>query len=152
MIFASALSLFINDNLSQYISGTASLNNLLNLASYSLAGVIISLTFIFLFLINPIIVFIYSGILHLIVKIYRGRGSYAGTVKSIVYGYTPSILLIFVPIVNFALGIWSLIISVWGISANHEISKLRAFLVIITLPLIILIVILVLTLLKLYSA
>lgn len=75
-------------------------------------------------ILSPIFLFLSSGILHLIVKIFGGKGNYAGTFKSVVYGMTPSVLFFFIP----GMQIWSFVLHVIGISVYHELPKSRAFL------------------------
>lgn len=103
-----------------------------------------SLVFIAFFAITiliavPILTFLGVVIMHLFVKIFGGNGTYKDTYKALVYSSTPSILLGFIPFVNIAVSVWSFILAVYALSIAHKISKLRAFFILIT-PLIIIIV------------
>ena len=79
----------------------------------------------------PIVTFIGAGIIHLFVKLFKGQGSYLDTYKAAIYSQTPTILLSFIPIINMGVPIWSFIITLYGISTNHYISKTKAFFAII---------------------
>jgi len=80
---------------------------------------------VYLFVITPIILLITAGIMHLFIKLFKGSGSYADTFRTFVYASTPAVILFFL---GGLAGIWSFILSLFGLSINHEISKLRAFL------------------------
>lgn len=81
-----------------------------------------------LFVIFPIMMFVSAGIMHLFMKLFKGSGGYGGTFRSFVYSSTPSVILMVVPIVNGIAGIWTFVLNLFGLSINHEFSKLRAFL------------------------
>jgi len=83
---------------------------------------------VYLFIITPILMLIGNGIMHLFIKLFKGRGSYADTFRSFVYASTPAVIFMVIPFVNSVVGIWTFILSLFGLSINHEISKLRAFL------------------------
>lgn len=91
------------------------------------------------FILVPMTLFLLSGILHLSAKLYRGRGDYSSTFRTIVYSSTLGILLFWVDFISFvgwiievALIIWISIIFIYGISINHQVSKLKAFFIMIT--------------------
>jgi hypothetical protein len=48
------------------------------------------------------------------------------TVKSIMYGSTPGLLLGWIPIVSFIGGIWAIVIDILGIKELQEMSTGRA--------------------------
>lgn len=95
-----------------------------------------------LFLAVPLISFLVIGIEHIFIKIFGGRGDYLQSYKSFIYSSTPSLLFGWVPVFNFAVSIWSLVLSVVAVSSLHKISKSRAALAIVT-PIIILIVLMI---------
>ncbi len=99
--------------------------------------------FVFDFIIIPITSFVGAGILHLFIKIYKGRGGYSDTFRAQIYSTTPILLFGFIPFVNFAAVIWNFVLIIFGLSINHEISKLRAFLALLT-PVILVIILVVL--------
>ena len=104
-------------------------------------GITLSIAGIFavsLFVFVPISTFIYSGVLHLFVKLYLGKGSYKETYKAIVYSSTPATILLFLPGINLLAYIWQFILYLQGMSIYHSISKFRAFLILLT-PIVILV-------------
>lgn len=84
----------------------------------------------------PILIFLWTIILHLIIKIYGGSGNFVGTFRSLVYSSTPKFILFFIPLV----GIWSFIVSLIGLSVNHKFPKWKVFLSYVTMGLIALII------------
>jgi hypothetical protein len=75
--------------------------------------------------------FILAGILHALVKLARGHGSYVDSFKIIVYSSAPLIidaLIVSLPyeIGNIVVSVWSLIIMIVGISVVHSISRLKS--------------------------
>lgn len=84
-------------------------------------------------------VFILGIIFHIFVYIMGGRNGIGLTIKAVIYGYTPNLLLGWIPIVNFIAMIWTLILYVIGIREYHEISTGKAALAVL-LPLILIII------------
>jgi len=74
-----------------------------------------------------ILAFVLNGILHLIMKIYNGQGSYSNTFKTGVYSSIPIFLFGGFPYVNFATVLWTFVLMIFGLGVNHRISKVRAF-------------------------
>ncbi|MCK5474093.1 MAG: YIP1 family protein [Candidatus Aenigmarchaeota archaeon] len=89
------------------------------------------------------ITFLIGGYYHFFFKMFKGQGKYEGTIRALVY---PTALLPFsaIPFVNIITGIYSLYISLLGISKIHKISITRALgaLIVSAIVLIILLVIL----------
>lgn len=81
-----------------------------------------------IFIVFPILLFISVAILHLFAKAYKGKGNYSDSFGTTVYSSTPQIIFFFIPVI----GIWSLVLSLFGLSVRHNFSKGRAFLTIIT--------------------
>ncbi len=71
------------------------------------------------------IMFLMGGYYHFFFKMFKGQGKYEGTMRALMY---PSALLPFsaIPFVNIITGIYSLYISLLGISKIHKISTSRA--------------------------
>jgi|TARA_Y100000310_G_scaffold2857_1_gene3826 hypothetical protein len=80
--------------------------------------------------------FILVGILHLIVKIVGGKSGYYQTFKAFVYGFTPILLIGWIPniFVLIPILLYSLILQIVGISKLQEISYIRAILTSVWLP------------------
>jgi len=83
-----------------------------------------------------IYLFVLTGILHLIVKIVGGKSGYYQTFKAFVYGFTPILLIGWIPniFVLIPILLYSLILQIVGISKLQEISYIRAILTSIWLP------------------
>ena len=99
----------------------------LGLALPVLTGVgIIAITLFFIVL-GIIGVFIVGAWLHLFVYLLGGRQGYGQTVKALMYGSTPLMLIGWIPIIGPGIGgIWSLVLDVLGIRELHQVSTARA--------------------------
>ena len=99
----------------------------LGLALPVLTGVgIIAITLFFIVL-GIIGVFIVGAWLHLFVYLLGGRQGYGQTVKALMYGSTPLMLIGWIPIIGPVIGgIWSLVLDVLGIRELHQISTAQA--------------------------
>lgn len=85
--------------------------------------------------------FLFAGILHLLVKIFRGKGAYSETYKAVVYSQTPRFILDWVgflpyewivnvlPILTGSISVW--FYQVIGLSKLHDLSMLRVVLLIL---------------------
>ena len=72
-------------------------------------------------------VFVFGGWLHIWVYLFGGRKGFAETVKALMYGSTPSMLISWIPVVGTIIGgIWSLILSILAVKELQEISTGRA--------------------------
>jgi Yip1 domain len=84
-----------------------------------------------------------SAWLHLWVWIVGGRKGFMQTIKAVMYGMTPNLLLGWVPIVGVIFFVWALILDILGIRELHEISASKAVIalaVAVLIPLILLII------------
>ena len=115
------------------------INNRLNLLGYETAGFLSILTSYLLGIASFIILtFIWSGIVHLFVRMFKGFGDYSATFKSIAYSYVP---LLIVGVIASYLGIfstpvrllllfaawtWSAAVKIVGLSELHVMSKKNA--------------------------
>ncbi len=104
--------------------GQSSVSIALGLASVLVIG-------IFLFMI--ISGFAGAGILHVFVKLLRGKGNYTATYKSAVYSQSPIIFMMIlgmIPVIGIAFiavfSIFEAYVLIVGISRLHEMSKKRA--------------------------
>jgi hypothetical protein len=85
--------------------------------------------------------FIGGAWLHIFVWLLGGRKGYVQTVKAVMYGSTPGLLLSWIPIIGFIGGIWSIILEILGIRELQEISTGRAIAAVILAVVIILIIV-----------
>ncbi len=128
--------------------GQSSILDALGLSSILIIGM-------FLFMI--ISGFVGAGILHVFVKLLRGKGNYTATYKSVVYSQSPIILMMIlgmIPVIGIAfLAVFSIFeayVLIVGISRLHEISKKRA-LAALLIPSIIAIILVVIFAMSLFS-
>lgn len=76
-------------------------------------------------------VFINSAIVHLGVLIVGGKNGIEQTVKAVIYGSTPGLLLGWVPIIGGFAGIWSLGLEILGIRQLQGVTTVRAIIAVI---------------------
>ncbi len=76
-------------------------------------------------------VFIGGLWLHIWVYLVGGRNGIEETIKAVIYGMTPSLLLGWIPVVGFIAGIWALIVEIIGVRQLHELSTGKAVLAVI---------------------
>jgi len=101
-------------------------------------GIIIAIfMFVFMVIFGVITIFIGAGIIHLGVLIVGGKNGYHQTLKSLIYGGTPSYLFGWIPFIGTIGSIWSLILAIFGIKELQEISTGKAIIAVL-LPFIIL--------------
>ncbi len=104
-------------------------------ASAGIAGAIV---FFVLFMILAIIAsFIGGAIIHIGVYSVGGRKGIAQTIKAIMYGSTPGLLLGWIPIIGLIAVIWSLVVEIIGVRQFHELTTGRAILGVLIIPIII---------------
>ena len=65
--------------------------------------------------------FVSSGITHLFVLIFGGKQKYVETFKAVAYSMSPAIFSI-IPIVNWAAGIYTIVLQVMGIKFRQKLS------------------------------
>ena len=103
------------------------------------------IVFIYMLIAGAIGVLIGGLWLHIWVYLVGGRKGLTQTFKALMYGATPSLLLGWIPFINFLALIWALIVEIIGIRQLHEISTGRAVAAVILaiiIPLIVSLVIL----------
>ncbi len=93
---------------------------------------VVVVMFVMIFILLIIGLFISAAIIHIFVYIFGGRKGYAQTVKAMGYGITPTLILGWIPIVGWFVGIWSLIVEILGIRELQEMSTGKAVLAVIT--------------------
>jgi len=76
-------------------------------------------------------IFIGGVWLHLWVYLFGGRNGLVQTIKAVVYGSTPGLLLGWIPIINYIAAIWALIVGIIGIRQLHGISTGKAIIAVI---------------------
>jgi hypothetical protein len=76
-------------------------------------------------------VFIFGLWLHLWVYLVGGRNGLEQTIKAVMYGATPGLLLGWIPIFNVIAWIWALIVSIIGVRQLHGLSTGKAVLAVI---------------------
>jgi hypothetical protein len=71
-------------------------------------------------------IFVGGSWTHLFVLAFGGRRGYRNTIKALAYGYTPALLLGWIPVVGWLSSIWALVLEIIGIRQLHGISTGRA--------------------------
>ncbi|PKL57598.1 MAG: hypothetical protein CVV34_06680, partial [Methanomicrobiales archaeon HGW-Methanomicrobiales-5] len=74
---------------------------------------------------------IFAAWLHLWVYILGGRKGIMQTLKAIIYGNTPRLLLGWIPVIGFVFAIWSLVLGILGIRELQEMSTGKAILAVV---------------------
>ena len=78
------------------------------------------------YIISLIGIFINVFIIHLFIRLFKGKGNYADSFKAFAYGSTPSLLLGWVPGVGVVFGLWSIYLIIKGLSVLHKMSMVKA--------------------------
>jgi len=89
-----------------------------------------------------ILTLIFAAWLHLWVYLFGGRKGIMQTLKAIIYGNTPRLLLGWVPVIGFIFMLWSLVLGVLGICELQELRTGKVILAVaiaIFIPLILII-------------
>src|SRR3989338_7305919 len=68
------------------------------------------------YFLSLISIFISTFIIHLFVRLLKGKGRYVETFKAYAYGSTPSLLLGWVPVIGIVFGLWSIYLIIKGLS------------------------------------
>lgn len=76
-------------------------------------------------------IFVSGLMLHCFVLMFGGEKGYTQTIKSLMYAYTPYLLLGWIPYVNIIAAIWSLLLLILGIGELQEVSTGKAVLVVL---------------------
>jgi len=71
--------------------------------------------------------FILAGIYHLLGKLVKISGRFSDSYRLFVYSWTPLIFFGWIPFVNFGVFVWSLALTLVGITIVHEVSEWRSF-------------------------
>jgi hypothetical protein len=85
---------------------------------------------------------IFAAWLHLWVYLLGGRKGIMQTIKALIYGHTPRLLLGWIPFIGFIFMLWSLVLSILGIRELQEMDTTKAILAVaiaVLIPLILLI-------------
>lgn len=81
------------------------------------------LVMFFMVLVGGIIgIFVGGAWLHIFVWALGGKKGYVQTVKSVMYGSTPSLLLGWIPIIGFIGAIWTIILDIFGIEDPGDVG------------------------------
>jgi hypothetical protein len=96
------------------------------------AGPLVAVAFFVAAVVGGIIGVFISGLwLHIWVYLVGGRNGLEQTIKAVMYGETPSLILGWMPIINLIAGIWALIVGIIGVRQLHGISTGKAVLAVI---------------------
>jgi len=70
--------------------------------------------------------FLLAGWAHIFAKLFRGKGNYSSTYKAIVYANTPSLLFGWIPLAGVIIILYSIYLTLVGLSKLHKVSMARA--------------------------
>jgi len=101
----------------------SSLGRLVDTLGAGLAGIVYFIVMIVGGIVGTFIVSLWT---HIWVYLVGGRKGLNQTIKAIMYGATPSLLLSWLPVINSIGVIWSIVLQVIGIKKLHEITTGRA--------------------------
>jgi hypothetical protein len=93
---------------------------------------------------GAVLTLVFSLWLHLWVYILGGRKGLLQTVKAVIYGMTPTMLLGWIPFLGFLFFLWSIVLQIIGIRELQEINSgkaLVAMIIAVMVPLILLVLI-----------
>lgn len=107
----------------------------------AIAGAGVVLFAIMMIIVQFVFVFIVGAWLHLFVYLLGGRKGYLQTLKSVIFGSTPAMLIGWIPFIGIIGGIWSIALEILGIRELQEMSTGKAALAVILAILIIVIII-----------
>ena len=94
--------------------------------------------------------FVIVGILHLWLKLFRGKAKYEKTYQLYIYGTTPTFLFSWIPFIGGFAWIYDLILLIIGTSIIYKLSRTKSILVYL-IPLIILIMLLLIAMILLIT-
>ncbi|RZN39393.1 MAG: hypothetical protein EFT35_03835 [Methanophagales archaeon ANME-1-THS] len=95
-------------------------------------GPLVGVLFFVYALVGGIIgVFILGLWLHLWVYLFGGRNGVVQTIKAVIYGETPGLVLGWIPVINIIAGIWALIVWIIGVRQLQELSTGKAVIAVI---------------------
>ncbi len=95
-------------------------------------GPLIAVVAFIAILVGGIIAVFISGLwLHIWVYLVGGRNGVGQTIKAVIYGETPSLIIGWIPVVNVFAMIWTLIVDIIGVRQLHGLSTGKAVLAVI---------------------
>jgi hypothetical protein len=107
----------------------------------AIAGAGVVLFAIMMIIVQFVFVFIIGAWLHLFVYFLGGRKGYLQTLKSVIFGSTPAMLIGWIPLIGMLAGIWSIALEILGIRELQEMTTGKAALAVILAILVIVIII-----------
>jgi len=110
-----------------------------------MGGVAVPILVFFIVLVAEFVfTLIFAAWLHLWVYIVGGRKGIGETMKAVIYGSTPSMLLGWIPFIGIIFSLWSIVLWALGVRDLHELSTGKAIAAVVIAILIPLIIILLL--------
>lgn len=137
----SLVMVFVNPQISEILAGIS------GAGIFAIFGILFGSLLVFTYLIGTAFTFVFAVVHHLFARLYGGSGRFSETYKAMIYSMTPvllfggtAFLFNLVPMVGSILWavsfagfeIWTLVLLVIGISKNHNLSKARAFFVLLS--------------------
>ena len=96
------------------------------------AGPVVAVAFFVAAVAFGIIGVFISGLwIHIWVYLVGGRNGVEQTIKAVMYGETPSLILGWIPVINLIAGIWALVVGIIGVRQLHGLSTGQAVLAVV---------------------
>lgn len=70
--------------------------------------------------------FVYSGIVHLALKVMKGEGRFTDTYNACTYSLIPTVIISLLPVIGFLSFIYAIVLATIGLSEYHQVSKVKA--------------------------
>ena len=95
--------------------------------------------YVLLFLVITYAIFaLYILITFGLVKLFKGNGTFNDSTKALVYGTTPSMLLAWIPYVQYGAWVWSIVLQGYGLAKLHELKWWKVV-IILLIPLLLIV-------------
>lgn len=73
-------------------------------------------------IITPIVLLIYSAIVHVIGRLLGFKGNFSNTFAGMIYGETASYSLQFIPLISIIGAIWGIVVGIIGVANQNKVS------------------------------
>ncbi len=93
--------------------------------------------------INIVLFYIYSGFIHIVLKLLGGKASLPQTIAVLVHGSTLFVILSAIPLLSLLLALLMLANQTIGAKRVHNVSLLRAIVAVVVIPVLLFIIIIV---------
>lgn len=139
VILTVILDMVVANAMASALEQTMAQMGILTPAVVGIGAILVAILMIILCFIG---VLIFGAWLHLFVYAVGGRKGYLQTVKAMIFGSTPSMLIGWIPFIGPVIGgIWSVILGILGIRELHQISTGKSIAAVVLAVLVVLIIV-----------